>query len=336
MGVVRRLVADAPGERLDRFLANRHGDLSRSHVSGLVDRGLVKVNGAPAKASYRLRGGEMVEVEVAPPQPTNLAPQDIPLAVVYEDDDVLVVDKPAGMVVHPAPGHPIGTLVTALLGRMPELARIEDGLRPGIVHRLDKDTSGLMVVAKNRRAHDYVARQLKEREVRKVYTALVEGRLEPPAGIIAAPIGRDPRNRKRMAVVQGDREAETAYRVTEKLSGFTLIEAYPRTGRTHQVRVHFASLGHPLAGDVVYGARKLGLGRHFLHAGALGFRLPGDERYVEHFAPLPPELSAALASVGSAKAPSDATAGPSPGQAVKELTHDYRTRESTIRTQPHR
>ena len=203
MGVVRRLVADAPGERLDRYLAARHGDLSRAYISALVGRGLVRVNGTSVKASYRLKGGETVELEVAPPPPALLSPQDIPITVVYEDEDVLVVDKPAGLVVHPAPGHPAGTLANALLARLPELARIEEGLRPGIVHRLDRDTSGLMVVAKNRRAHDYVARQLKEREVRKVYTALVEGRLEPPAGTIAAPIGRDPRNRKRMAVVQG-------------------------------------------------------------------------------------------------------------------------------------
>ena len=317
MGVVRRLVADAPGERLDRYLAARHGDLSRAHISALVGRGLVRVNGSTVKSSYRLKGGETVEVEVAPPLPASLAPQDIPVAVVYEDDDVLVVDKPAGLVVHPAPGHPAGTLANALLARLPELARIEEGLRPGIVHRLDKDTSGLMVVAKSRRAHEHVARQLKEREVRKVYTALVEGRLEPPEGTIVAPVGRDPRNRKRMAVVQDGREAETAYRVMEKLPGFTLVEAYPRTGRTHQIRVHFASLGHPLAGDGVYGARELGLGRHFLHAGALGFRLPGDERYIEHFAPLPPELSAALASLRSTMAPSDAPAILAPKQAVR-------------------
>ena len=312
---MRRLVADVPGKRLDRFLADRHGDLSRSHVSGLVGRGMVRVNGAPAKASYRLRGGETVEVEVMPPEPTHLAPQDIPLAVVYEDADVLVVDKPAGMVVHPAPGHPIGTLVNALLGRIPELARIEDGLRPGIVHRLDRDTSGLMVVAKNRQAHEYVARQLKERAVRKVYTALVEGRLEPSEGTIsAAPIGRDPRNRKRMAIVQDGRDSETAYRVVERLPGFTLVEAHPKTGRTHQIRVHFASLGHPLAGDGVYGARDIGLGRHFLHAGVLGFRLPCDGRYVEHYAPLPPELSGALASLQNEAALSAATVDRPPRQ----------------------
>ena len=313
-GEVRTLVADAPGERLDRYLADRHDDLSRSHVAGLVRRGLVRVNGAAAKASYRLKGGETVEVEVAPPEPTQLTPQDIQLSVVYEDDNVLVVDKPAGMVVHPAPGHPVGTLVNALLGRMPELAQTEDGLRPGIVHRLDRDTSGLMVVAKNRQAHDYVARQLKNRAVRKVYTALVEGLLEPSEGTIAAPIGRDPRNRKRMAIVQGGRDAETAYRVVERLLGFTLVEAYPKTGRTHQIRVHFASLGHPLAGDGVYGARDVWLRRHFLHAGVLGFRLPCDGRYVEHYAPLPPELSGALASLQSEAALSLTAADRSPRQ----------------------
>ena len=313
---MRKLVADAPGERLDRFLADRHGDLSRSHVSGLVGRGLVRVNGAIAKASYRLRGGETVEVQVMPPEPTHLAPQDIPLAVVYEDADVLVVDKPAGMVVHPAPGHPIGTLVNALLGRIPELARIDDGLRPGIVHRLDRDTSGLMVVAKNRRSHEYVARQLKERAVRKVYTALVERRLEPPEGTVVAPIGRDPGNRKRMAIVQDGRDAETAYRVAERLPGFTLVEACPKTGRTHQIRVHFASLGHPLAGDGVYGARDVGLGRHFLHAGVLGFRLPGDGQYVEHYSPLPLELLEFLASLQSEAVLSLTAAGRSPRQSA--------------------
>ena len=309
MGVVRRLVADAPGERLDRFLAGRHADLSRSHVSALVGRGLVKVDGCCVKASYRLRGGEAVEVELLPPPPSRLTPQDIPLAVVYEDADVLVVDKPAGMVVHPAPGHPVGTLVNALLGRIPELARLEEGERPGIVHRLDRDTSGLMVVAKSRRAHEHVARQLKEREVRKVYNALVEGRLEPDEGVIEAPIGRDARNRKRMAIVHGGRDASTAYRVVGRLPGYTLIEAYPRTGRTHQIRVHFASLGHPLASDGVYGGRDVGLDRHFLHASTLGFRLPGDERYVEHHTPLPPELSYALASLRSAASTVGSSAG---------------------------
>ena len=301
MGVVRILVGDVHGERLDKFLAGSQSDLSRSHISSLVGRGLVRVNGSSAKSSYRLKGGEVVEMDVSPPLPTTLLPQDIPVAVVYEDDDVLVVNKPAGMVVHPAPGHPLGTLVNALLARLPELGRIEEGLRPGIVHRLDKDTSGLMVVAKNRRAHEHVSRQIKEREIRKVYMALVSGRLEPAEGTIAARIGRDPRNRKRMAVVEGGREADTSYRTLERLPGFTLVEALPRTGRTHQIRVHFSHLGYPIAGDALYGGKSLHLGRQFLHSQALGLRLPSSERYVEFSSPLPAELDAFLTQLNTGR-----------------------------------
>ena len=294
MGVVRRLVADIPGERLDKFLALKQGDLSRAHISGLVARGLVTVDGVTAKASYRIKGGELLELEVAPPPPMTLLPQDIPVTVVYEDGDLLVVDKPAGMVVHPAPGHPLGTLVNALLARLPDIEGIGEELRPGIVHRLDKDTSGLMVVARNRQAHDHVSRQMKGREVRKVYLALAAGALEPAEGIIRASIGRDPRNRKRMAVVDVGREAETSYRVLERLSNFTLVEAFPKTGRTHQIRVHFSSLGHPLAGDTLYGGKDSRLDRQFLHAHVLGFRLPSTGEYVEFTSPLPGELSAFL------------------------------------------
>ncbi|MBI4281975.1 MAG: RluA family pseudouridine synthase [Chloroflexi bacterium] len=291
---VRRVVADLRGERLDKFLALKHEDLSRAYISGLVARGLVTVNGAIAKPSYRLKGGEVVEMEIVPPPPTTLSPQDIPLAVVYENDDLLVVNKPAGMVVHPAPGHPLGTLVNALLARLPGISGVGEGLRPGIVHRLDKDTSGLMVVAKNRRAHEDVSRQIKNRAVRKVYIALVTGLLEPAEGTVHAPIGRDPRNRQRMAVVAGGREAETSYRTLERLPGFTLVEASPRTGRTHQIRVHFSSLGHPLAGDSLYGGKEPRLGRHFLHAHVLGFRLPATGEYVEFTSPLPAELDTFL------------------------------------------
>jgi 23S rRNA pseudouridine1911/1915/1917 synthase len=287
-------VADLQGERLDKFLALKQEDLSRAHISGLVARGLVTVNGAIAKASYRLKGGELVEIEVAPPPPTTLLPQDIPITVAYEDEDLLVVDKPAGMVVHPAPGHPMGTLVNALLARLPDLRGVGEGLRPGIVHRLDKDTSGLMVVAKNRQAHEYVSRQIKERAIRKVYIALAMGALEPAEGMIRARIGRDPRNRKRMAVVEWGREAETSYRVTERLLGFTLLEAFPKTGRTHQIRVHLSSLGHPLAGDSLYGGKHPRLDRQFLHAHILGFRLPTTEEYMEFTSPLPVELDAFL------------------------------------------
>ena len=311
MGEVRKLVADLQGERLDKFLAMRQEDLSRAHIAGLVARGLVTVNGSIAKASYRLKGGELVEIEVSPPLPTTLSPQDIPITVVYEDDDLLVVDKPAGMVVHPAPGHPLGTLVNALLARLPELSRIEEGLRPGIVHRLDKDTSGLIVVAKNRLAHDHVSRQIRERAVRKVYIALTMGHLEPPEGTITAHVGRDPRNRKRMAVVDGGREAETTYRVKERLPGFTLVEAFPKTGRTHQIRVHFSSLGYPLAGDTLYGGKTPGLARQFLHAHILGLRLPATEEYVEFNSPLPLELDEFLVQLrgGQAQVPPGRASG---------------------------
>ena len=287
-------MADLPGERLDKFLALKQGDLSRAHISLLMARGLVTVNGVTAKASYRLKGGEQVEIEVIPPPPTTLLPQDIPIAVVYEDDDLLVVDKPAGMVVHPAPGHPLGTLVNALLARLPDIRGTGEELRPGIVHRLDKDTSGLMVVAKNRQAHEHVSKQIKDRDVRKVYIALATGGLEPAEGIIRASIGRDPRNRKRMAVVEWGREAETSYRVLERLLNFTLVEAFPKTGRTHQIRVHFSSLGHPLAGDTLYGGKNPRLDRQFLHAHVLGFRLPATGEYMEFTSPLPAELDAFL------------------------------------------
>ena len=306
MEVVRRLVADLPGERLDKFLALRQGNLSRAHISGLVAKGLVTVNGVRAKASYRLKGGEMVEIEVVSPPPTTLLPQDIPVTVVYEDDDLLVVDKPAGMVVHPAPGHPLGTLVNAILARLPDIMGVGEELRPGIVHRLDKDTSGLMVVAKNRQAHEHVSRQIKDREVRKVYIALATGVLEPTGGTIRASIGRDPRNRKRMAVVEMGREAETSYRVLERLPDFTLVEALPKTGRTHQIRVHLTHRMMPVIGDSVYGgrltpARRRAVGedagaaidaltRHALDAYSIGFIHPGSGEAHHYSHDFPKEL----------------------------------------------
>ncbi|MBF8266600.1 MAG: rluD [Dehalococcoidia bacterium] len=295
MREVRRVVADLRGERLDKFLALREEDMSRSQVAGLVARGLVTVDGTVARASYRLKGGELVEVVVPPPLPTTLTPEDIPLTVIHEDEDVLVVDKPAGMVVHPAPGHPLGTLVNALLSRLPDLKGVGEELRPGIVHRLDKDTSGLMVVAKSSQAHRYVSRQMEERAIRKVYLALVKGTLAPPEGVILGSIGRDPRNRKRMAVVERGREAETLYRTLERLPPYTLVEASPKTGRTHQIRVHLSSLGYPLAGDSLYGGKDPRLARQFLHAHLLGFRLPSSGVYTEFTSPLAVDLEEVLA-----------------------------------------
>jgi len=297
------LFADHDGERLDAFLARRwEQKLSRSFAHRLIAEGLVTVNGAPSKPSHRLRHGDDVVVLLPPPEVTALEAEAIPLRVVYQDEDVIVVDKPAGLTVHPAAGHPRGTLVNALLTICPELANIKGTLRPGIVHRLDKDTSGLLVVAKNEAAQASLAQQIKDREVHKLYLALVRGRVEPPQGVIDAPIGRHPRRRKRMAVVEDGREAQTRYRVRELLDddgvAYSLVEAEPLTGRTHQIRVHFASIGRPVVGDRLYGKASPLVGRQFLHAWRLGFRLPTSGRYQEFESPLPGDLAGALEALG--------------------------------------
>jgi 23S rRNA pseudouridine1911/1915/1917 synthase len=296
---VTGLVADRAGERLDVFVTRRLPELTRSRVRRLIDGGLVTVDGRrPAKAGAPLEPGQRVHVTLPPPEPLAPAPEAIPLRVVYEDADLLVVDKPAGLAVHPAPGHPSHTLVNAVLARCPELSRAGGEGRPGIVHRLDKDTSGLIIVAKNDAAHLALARQLKEREVEKTYLALVEGRLSPAEGVIDAPLGRHPRHRKKMAVVAGGREARTRYRVLREIDGRSLVEVRPETGRTHQVRVHFASIGHPVAGDALYGrAAPPALRRQFLHAQRLAFRHPRTGERLELEAPLPQDLAQALAEL---------------------------------------
>ena len=290
-------MADVRDERLDKFLAARESDLSRAQIAVLVAGGLVKVDGAVVKPSYKLRGGESVEIRVLPPPPSEVSPQDIPLSVVYEDEDIVVIDKPAGMVVHPAPGHRLDTVANALLARLPNIEGVGDEQRPGIVHRLDMDTSGLMVAAKNRRAHRHISAQIKDRSVRKGYLALAKGSVDPPEGVIRAQIGRDRRNRKRMAVVETGREAETSYRAVGLVPGYSLLEVFPRTGRTHQIRVHLSALGHPLVGDVLYGGRDPRLSRHFLHAHVLGFGLPATGEYVEFSSPLPEDLKAVLSEL---------------------------------------
>lgn len=287
------------GERLDKWLAHQLPERSRSEIQRWIKEGLVRVNGRSSKPGYKLEPGDVVEVDVpATVSYEGVEPEPIPLNIVYEDPDVVVVDKPAGMVVHPAPGHTRGTLVNAILYHCPDLQGVGGVERPGIVHRLDKDTSGLMVIAKNDRAHRELQRQFKEREVEKIYLALVEGQLQPPRGRIEAPIGRDKRDRKRMAVTRDGREAITEYRVLKYLDDFTLVEAHPITGRTHQVRVHFAFIGYPLAGDTVYGRRKQRLRpwlkRQFLHAHRLSFRLPSTGERVTFTSPLPPDLQAVL------------------------------------------
>jgi len=243
------------GQRLDKYIAQEVSDLSRSLVQRLIREGLVTVNGQTVKASHKVKVGDTIVLRVPPSEPLEVRPEAIPLDIVYEDADLLVVNKPAGMVVHPAYGHRTGTLVNAVLAHCPGIADVGDPLRSGIVHRLDKDTSGLIIVAKNDAARQHLQRQFKRREVKKVYLALVEGHLEPARGLIDAPIGRDPRRRKRMAVVkaeEGGREAQTKYQVVEyfalQVGGmsrpYTLVEAQPVTGRTHQVRIHFAFIGH--------------------------------------------------------------------------------------------
>ena len=289
------LTADRSGERLDVFLARRCPELSRSYAQRLISESMVTVAGRATKPSQLIASGERVVVRIPPPEPLELTPERIPIAIIYQDRNILVVDKPAGLTVHPAPGHPRGTLVNALLAICPDLQGIAGTLRPGIVHRLDKDTSGLLVVAKNDRAQRELSRQLKEREVKKTYLALVHGRPEPAAGTVEAPIGRHPKNRKKMAVVAGGREAETRYRTREVIDGYALLEVEPVTGRTHQIRVHMAALGHPVVGDSTYGRRSPFVGRQFLHAWRLAFALPGSGRWVEFESPLPAELREALA-----------------------------------------
>ena len=294
----RSFEVDADGERLDRLLAAKSADLSRARLQQLISDGMATVDGATAKPSARLKAGQRVDVVVPSPAPSDVAPQRIPLDIVHEDRDLLVVDKPAGLAVHPAPGQPDGTLVNAVLAIRPDIEGVGGTIRPGIVHRLDKDTSGLIVVAKNGRAHAELARQFKDREVTKGYLVLVQGAVHPPEAVIEAPIGRHPTARKRMAVVTNGRPAATQYRVVERFRRHTLVEAAPETGRTHQIRVHMASVGHPVAGDRTYGRPHPGLDRQFLHANRLGFKLPTSGEYLELRSDLPEDLRKAIESLG--------------------------------------
>jgi 23S rRNA pseudouridine1911/1915/1917 synthase len=293
--------AEAAGRRLDEVVAELAG-VSRAQAARWAGDGLVEVDGRPRAKSHRLSGGERLAWS-PPPAPPAGAPlaEDRPLAVRYEDDRLLVVAKPAGLVVHPGPGHPAGTLVNALLGR-PQTSLSGGGGgadRPGIVHRLDKDTSGLLLVAKDDATHLALARDLAAHRVERRYLALVQGRLPAETGTVDAPVGRHPRDRKRMAVVPGGRRAVTSWRVLETFPAVQLAEASLETGRTHQVRVHLASLRHPLVGDRTYGAdpalaARLGVARPFLHAWRLAFAHPADGHRVELTEPLPPDLQAVL------------------------------------------
>ena len=296
------LRALAGAERLDLFLAGQDLGLTRSQLRRLINDGHVSLNGQAAKGSQRVRTGDLVSLSVPGPRPSKVVPQWMPLSVVFQDDELVVIDKPAGLSVHPGPGHPDHTLVNALLALCPGIQGIGGEIRPGIVHRLDKDTSGLMMVAKSHAAHLNLSAQIKDRRVTKGYLALVSGVMERDAGLIDAPVARDPRNRKRMAVVLGGREARTRYRVVQALDGWSLLELYLETGRTHQIRVHLAYLGHPLYGDGVYGRASNSLNRHFLHAHHLGFRHPSTGEEVEFRSELPPDLALVVDEISSAKA----------------------------------
>jgi len=287
-------VVETPGTRLDKYVAEKCPELSRTQVQRLVALGHITVNQQAAKPSAKLDVGDRVDIAIPPPRP--LSSESIPLSIIYEDDDLLVVDKPAGLPVHPAPGHPDHTLVNAILSHLPHLADSGDSLRPGIVHRLDKDASGVMVVAKNSVAQADLINQFKARSVAKAYMVLVKGHLTPEDGAIEAAIGRDPRHRQRMAVVaEGEgKEARTNYHVVKYLRDYTLLEVKPETGRTHQIRVHLSAIGYPVAGDTVYGVKSSHLPRQFLHACRLGFKLPSSGEYVEFTSNLPPDLEQAL------------------------------------------
>jgi len=297
MDKVYNFIVDKPGERLDKYVCDKLAELSRTHIQRLIADGCITVNEQAAKAGLKLNAGDRLTVILPPPPPSPLTPEEIPLNIIYEDDDLLVVDKPAGLTVHPAPGHPAHTLVNAILSRFPHLAALSDSLRPGIVHRLDRDTSGVMVVAKNSLAQAKLVEQFKSRSVAKAYLVLVKGRLTPENGIIEAPIGRDPRDRKRMAVVAKGREARTGYRVVRYLGDYTLLEVMPETGRTHQIRVHFAAIGYPVVGDKVYGVKSAYLSRQFLHASRLGFKLPSTGKYMEFKSELASDLAQALKDI---------------------------------------
>ncbi len=289
------------GVRLDAFLS-ADGALTRSQAARLIAEGRVRVNGKPAAKSARLSGGETVTVDVPQLRETALPPQDIPLDVVYEDDDVIVVNKPTGLVVHPAPGHPDGTLVNALLHHCGDsLSGIGGEKRPGIVHRIDRDTSGLIIAAKNDAAHLALSAQLKDHSLSRTYECLVTGNMKQDSGTVDAPIGRSSADRKKMAVVPTGRRAVTHWEVVARYPGVTHLRCRLETGRTHQIRVHMAYIGHPILGDTVYGAKKPvpGLTGQCLHAAGLRFIHPRTGEPVELHCPLPPEFTAMLQKLQS-------------------------------------
>ncbi len=289
------LTATESVSRLDKFLAKQLPSLTRSYVKILIDDGMVMVNEREAKPSQKLKAGDVVHVTEPDAAPIDVKPQEIPLDIVYEDDHLIVINKPAGLTVHPGPGHPDSTLVNAILAHCPDLGAINGDIRPGIVHRLDKDTSGIIVVAKNQRAQQSLSQQFKDRSIEKMYLALATGRMKRDEGTIAAALGRDPRNRKKISALVGGRPSITAFKVLQRFKEATLIEVMPKTGRTHQIRAHMAALAHPLVGDALYGGGTKVLQRQFLHAARLTFTHPGTGERMTFEAKLPEDLEKTLA-----------------------------------------
>ena len=298
--ILLRASEESKNQRLDAFLASSLDGLTRSQATQLIESGEVAVNGRAVSKSYKLAGGEDIAVTLPEPEPVEAVPQDIPLDVVYEDADVIVVNKPSGMVVHPAPGHPDGTLVNALLYHCAgTLSGVGGALRPGIVHRIDRDTSGLIIAAKNDAAHQYLSAQLADHTLARTYECIVVGKLREDRGTVDAPIARHPTDRKRMAVVAGGREAVTHWEVIARYPGYTHVRCRLETGRTHQIRVHMAYIGHPILGDTVYGAKKEvpGLTGQCLHAVGLRFLHPRTHEVVELSCPLPDEFTRMLQKI---------------------------------------
>src|ERR1051326_8931830 len=305
--VTFQVAAEDAGVRIDSYLATRIAGWSRARLQRLIETEDVLVNGKPAKPSYKLREHDELEIELVAPSTTSFVPEPIPIDIVYEDETLVVVNKPAGLVVHPAAGIHSGTLANALAYHFEQLPGSGAGVRPGIVHRLDRDTSGLLIVAKTEAALENLSDQFRDRTVFKSYVALVHGRLQTDSGRIEQPLARDPVNRPRMAVVRGGRSALSLYRVRQRFDRFTLLDVELKTGRTHQIRVHLAWLKHPVVGDETYGAGRdntiqdaklravvRNLGRHFLHAEKLAFTHPETGQRVEFNSPLPPELAGLL------------------------------------------
>lgn len=293
--------AEYAGDRLDRVLRELSPNMSRAQWQRLIREGHITKQGAVVRANYKVNGTEEIRAYIPPPEPTDIVPEDIKLDLVYEDDDFIAVNKPAYMVMHPAIGHPTGTLANAVVYHWPDVLEIGGERRPGMVHRLDKETSGVVLVAKNTNALNHLIAQFKARTTKKVYLALVEGHIKPEKALIDAPLGRNPLERKRMAVIEPGRNAtsqpsQTRYELTETFNQHSLVTCYPITGRTHQIRVHLSYIGYPIVGDHIYGRKKksVPIKRHFLHARRITFKRPSDNKEMTLEAPLAPELSEVL------------------------------------------